>query len=223
MSRGVLVAPSGLPCSPPPWSTLTAVDLSTGEIAWERPLGMVPELAEMPGADEFGSPHFGGAIVTAGGLVFYGNQAGAFGGAVTAESSTMDLVNCLFDGNRVEGISAYRQGGGAIANLHGTLTATNCTFANNEAIRNLANPRSGVGGGFYHGIWSTQSTITNGVFWGNSDGDGTDESAQIFIDSESSVPPVVIHTLIHDLEPRISRLRYAGMGICRYNFPNCFL
>jgi predicted outer membrane repeat protein len=150
----------------------------------------------------------GGAIYTTGSSMtlanraFFGNKAVGYGGAVMGDNSTVDLVNCLFDGNRVEGTAAYKQAGGALANQFSTLTATNCTFANNTAVRNASYPTSGVGGGFYHGIWAqTVSNITNCVFWGNSDGDGTDESAQIFVDSQSYVPPVVTHTLIHGLIP----------------------
>ena len=49
----------GNPASKPPWGMLTAVDLNRGEIAWQKTLG-----------DGNGSENFGGAIVTAGGLVF---------------------------------------------------------------------------------------------------------------------------------------------------------
>jgi len=72
MTRGMLVAPSGLPCAPPPWSTLSAVDLDTGERMWAVPLGVVPQLVEagVPGAEGFGSLSLGGSVTTAGGLVF---------------------------------------------------------------------------------------------------------------------------------------------------------
>lgn len=72
MSRAPLISPSGLPCSPPPWGTLIAVNLEDGEVRWEVPLGMVPQLNEVPGADTWGSLVMGGPIVTAGGLVFIG-------------------------------------------------------------------------------------------------------------------------------------------------------
>jgi quinoprotein glucose dehydrogenase len=72
MSRMPLLAPSQVPCSPPPWGKLVAVDLEGGRILWERPLGVVPQLAEVTGAEAWGSFVFGGPLLTAGGLVFVG-------------------------------------------------------------------------------------------------------------------------------------------------------
>ena len=57
------------PCQQPPWGTLSAVDLNTGEIVWRVPLGIVEEL-EAKGIHNTGSQNLGGSIVTAGGLVF---------------------------------------------------------------------------------------------------------------------------------------------------------
>src|SRR2546429_9195789 len=57
------------PCQKPPWGTLNAVDLNTGEIAWKVPLGVVDEL-EAKGIPRTGVPSLGGSIATAGGLVF---------------------------------------------------------------------------------------------------------------------------------------------------------
>jgi quinoprotein glucose dehydrogenase len=69
MSRTFLLAPSGLPCNPPPFGALTAVDVATGKIRWEVPLGKMP----LPGARaEWGSINLGGPLVTGGGLVFIG-------------------------------------------------------------------------------------------------------------------------------------------------------
>jgi quinoprotein glucose dehydrogenase len=70
MYREPLMSPSGTPCVAPPWGKLTAVDLNTGEIRWDAPLGRIPQLALFPKSSEFGSPNFGGSMVTAGGLVF---------------------------------------------------------------------------------------------------------------------------------------------------------
>jgi quinoprotein glucose dehydrogenase len=70
MRREWLLGPSSLPCNAPPWGTLLAVDTSSGAVRWEVPLGMMPELAQVAGASEWGSLNLGGSIVTAGGLVF---------------------------------------------------------------------------------------------------------------------------------------------------------
>jgi quinoprotein glucose dehydrogenase len=70
MLRTFLFSPKGVPCNPPPWGALTAVDLSTGVVKWERPLGTLPQLAGRPDAAQLGSINLGGALVTRGGLVF---------------------------------------------------------------------------------------------------------------------------------------------------------
>jgi quinoprotein glucose dehydrogenase len=57
-----------MPCNPPPWGTLVGVDLSTGKISWNVPLGTTAE--RLPGTSVQGTPNLGGPIITAGGLVF---------------------------------------------------------------------------------------------------------------------------------------------------------
>jgi quinoprotein glucose dehydrogenase len=59
------------PCQNPPWGELYAIDASTGAVAWKVPLGSFPE-AEARGVRNAGTPNMGGAIATAGGLVFIG-------------------------------------------------------------------------------------------------------------------------------------------------------
>jgi quinoprotein glucose dehydrogenase len=75
MRRNWLEAPSGLPCVPPPWGSLEAIDLKTGRRAWSAPLGdpagLKAELGRLP-APPTGLPNLGGPITTASGLVFIG-------------------------------------------------------------------------------------------------------------------------------------------------------
>ena len=70
MYREPLLSPRGLPCNPPPWGALTAVDLTTGDVRWEVPLGAFPELSARAEARNWGSINYGGSLTTAGGLVF---------------------------------------------------------------------------------------------------------------------------------------------------------
>jgi len=72
MRREVLLSPLGLPCNPPPWGTLAAVDVASGAVRWEVPLGTVRDLAPVPLPIRWGTPNMGGPIVTASGLVFIG-------------------------------------------------------------------------------------------------------------------------------------------------------
>jgi quinoprotein glucose dehydrogenase len=70
MYREPLLGPSGAPCNPPPWGALTAVDMNTGAVRWEVPLGAIPTLSMFPKSSEWGSINLGGSTVSAGGLVF---------------------------------------------------------------------------------------------------------------------------------------------------------
>ncbi|MCZ6559626.1 MAG: pyrroloquinoline quinone-dependent dehydrogenase [Gammaproteobacteria bacterium] len=67
--RSVLLSPLGVPCSPPPWGMLHAIDARTGELRWEIPLGTMRDLVGLPSPAPWGSPNLGGAIIS-GGLVF---------------------------------------------------------------------------------------------------------------------------------------------------------
>jgi quinoprotein glucose dehydrogenase len=67
-----LLSPLGVPCTEPPWGRLSAVDLVQGTLVWQVALGTIEKLAPVPIPLEMGTPNLGGAIVTAGGLVFIG-------------------------------------------------------------------------------------------------------------------------------------------------------
>ncbi|HKC39766.1 MAG TPA: pyrroloquinoline quinone-dependent dehydrogenase [Gemmatimonadales bacterium] len=64
MRRRIILGPAGLPCTPPPFGAVVAVNLGTGAIQWTVPLGT---FGGVPGSVQLGGP-----IVTAGGLVFIG-------------------------------------------------------------------------------------------------------------------------------------------------------
>jgi quinoprotein glucose dehydrogenase len=64
-----------LPINKPPYGTLTAIDLNTGEHVWQVPLGDTPGIKDHPALRAANLPRLGvagapGAIVTAGGLLF---------------------------------------------------------------------------------------------------------------------------------------------------------
>jgi len=60
---------NGYPGIKPPWGTLNAIDLNTGDYKWRVPLGEYPELAKK-GVPATGTESYGGPLATAGGLVF---------------------------------------------------------------------------------------------------------------------------------------------------------
>lgn len=60
----------GYPAVAPPWGTLNAIDLNSGEYVWRIPFGEYPELAAK--GIITGTENYGGPVVTAGGLLFIG-------------------------------------------------------------------------------------------------------------------------------------------------------
>jgi quinoprotein glucose dehydrogenase len=76
MQRYPLMSDFGMPCTAPPWGQLAAVDLGSGTIKWQVPLGTIEDLAPavVPNFN-WGVPNIGGSIVTAGGLIFIGAAA----------------------------------------------------------------------------------------------------------------------------------------------------
>ena len=72
VKRFPLLSSFGAPCLEPPWGTLTAVDLVSGDVLWESTLGTTRDQAPFPLWFELGAPNLGGPIVTAGGVLFIG-------------------------------------------------------------------------------------------------------------------------------------------------------
>jgi quinoprotein glucose dehydrogenase len=63
------LSPDGYPAISPPWGTLSAINLNTGEFVWKTTLGEYEEL-KARGIPPTGTENYGGPVVTAGGLVF---------------------------------------------------------------------------------------------------------------------------------------------------------
>lgn len=61
-----------LPCNPPPWGGIAAVDLRRGEMLWESPLGTIEEYSGGVLALNWGTPNLGGPVITRGGVIFIG-------------------------------------------------------------------------------------------------------------------------------------------------------
>ena len=60
----------GAPCNRPPWGRLRAIDLKSGKVLWNVPLGTTRDEAPWPLWFNLGVPNQGGAITTASGLTF---------------------------------------------------------------------------------------------------------------------------------------------------------
>jgi quinoprotein glucose dehydrogenase len=93
MRRRLLLGPSGLPCTPPPWGALVGVNLQAGTVEWEVPLGSAGALLQRKTGNEiasdWGSPNLGGPIITAGGVVFIGASLDHFLKAYDVETGNL--------------------------------------------------------------------------------------------------------------------------------------
>ena len=58
----------GYPAVSPPWGTLNAIDLNSGELVWKQVLGDYPDLKAK--GHHTGTENYGGPVVTAGGVLF---------------------------------------------------------------------------------------------------------------------------------------------------------
>jgi quinoprotein glucose dehydrogenase len=90
MMRETVLSPLHMPCNPPPWGQLHAIDMHDGRVLWSVPLGTTEDMA--PFSEYFlgktGTPNFGGPIVTAGGLVFIGAAMDDYLRAFDAKTGT---------------------------------------------------------------------------------------------------------------------------------------
>src|SRR2546425_5341915 len=111
------------PCQKPPWGTLNAVDVNTGEIVWKVPLGVVDELKETTG-----TPNLGGTIVTDSGVVFIG--------------ATIDSRFRAFDAKTGEQLW--------VTNLEASAHATPMTYMGKKTGKQFVVIAAG-GGGYFRG------------------------------------------------------------------------
>lgn len=83
--RDTILSSFGLPCNPPPWGIIAAVDLASGDIVWRRALGTLKDL--MGGiALELGTPTFGAPIATSGNVIFIASTMDYFLRALSIET-----------------------------------------------------------------------------------------------------------------------------------------
>lgn len=122
--------PSGLPISKPPYGTLVAYDLNTGEKKWTVPVGDRPEVRYHPALrgvelpERLGHSGASGPMVTRGGLVFVAGGASAIY-AFDAETGE-ELWSADLDGRGYSNPMSYGTSSGrqfvAIANGSGAST-----------------------------------------------------------------------------------------------------
>ncbi len=133
--------------------------------------GAAPDMTDCLFLQNFATNH-GGAIYNDDATdlelingLFLGNEAEHDGAAIYSFSSTLALTNVLFSGNTGGG------DGGAAFNDLTTVTLANCTVSGNHA--------GSQGGGIYDYV-GCGVTLVNSIFWGNTDGSGGGETAQVF-------------------------------------------
>jgi quinoprotein glucose dehydrogenase len=69
---------NGLPAISPPWGTLTAIDLNTGDHIWQTTLGITPGLPDQD-TNPTGCENYGGPVITENGLILIaGTKDGMF-------------------------------------------------------------------------------------------------------------------------------------------------
>lgn len=130
------------------------------------------------------------------GCFIVNNESVRGGGGLYNESADAKFTNCVFLGNK--GTATKADGGGIYNCSNSDPVLVNCTFSRNET--------GDDGGGVYSMSSSDSPKMTNCVFWGNEDGGGMDESAQICGGS-----PVVTYNCIQDDDPDDSYIPFGGL------------
>ncbi len=72
MTRALVASPLGMPCNPPPWGAMVAIDLKPGKLLWQSSVGTTEDVAPLGMPFPFGTPLVNGVLVTGGGVVFTG-------------------------------------------------------------------------------------------------------------------------------------------------------
>lgn len=111
------MSPLGIPCQAPPYGLLNAIDLTTGKMVWERPLGTARDLGIDPSGHRqpyrsrlpfvIGTPNFGGTLSTASGLTFVGASSDRKFRAFDAETGRQ-LFETDLPGNGTATPMSYR-------------------------------------------------------------------------------------------------------------------
>ncbi len=101
INKQLLIDSLGRPLVDPPWGTLNAIDINTGEYVWKIPLGRHPKF-QNPEEPDTGMENYGGPVVTAGGLVFI--------------AASMDRMLRAFDKDTGKLVWEYELPGNGLAN-----------------------------------------------------------------------------------------------------------
>jgi len=144
---------------------------------------------------------------------FSNNESRSWGAGLCNWKSNLIVTNCRFTGNTSgnRGSYSWRGGGGGIYNLEGSAIVTGCIFSGNVSVIEkgagicniesdskftnctLSRNSASKGGGIY--TMSGSLTLANCILWGNRDGSGTGETAQVTTDDAT---PLVNYCCIQD-------------------------
>ncbi|WP_404402189.1 pyrroloquinoline quinone-dependent dehydrogenase [Pelagibacterium halotolerans] len=101
--------PLGMPCWNPPYGTMSAYNLNTGELLWRKPFGQVQKWGfYMP--EDWGSVTFGGPLMTSTGVIFIGASMDRRVRAISEETGEV-LWKANVDANAVAIPATYTYNG----------------------------------------------------------------------------------------------------------------